>query len=317
VVGLGLLAGCGRLPWQAQAPAKIPQLGYLSAFAPGDGLTAAFREGLREHGYIEGQNIVIEYRFAEGRQDRVPELAAELVRLSPELIVTSGTGTRAVKEATSTIPIVMAASGDPVGSGLVTSLGRPGGNVTGSTLMSPQLGAKRLELLEAVAGPARVAVLGNGADPAVAVQLKEIQAAAPALGLQLLVLDVRAPEELEAAFETVLRERPGALLVPLDPLLNVHSQRVRDLAAQGRLPTMWYVRQAVEAGGLMAYGPSHLDAHRRAAYYVDRFLKGANPADLPIEQPREFDFVINLKTARALGLTIPQHVLLQATEVIQ
>jgi putative ABC transport system substrate-binding protein len=280
----------------------------------------AFRQGLRELGYVEGQNIVIEYRYAEGRDDRLADLAAELVRLKVDVIVAvSGVGTRAVQHATRTIPIVMAGASDPVGEGLVASLARPGGNTTGLSLLSAELPGKRLEILkETVPQSARVAVLTNLANPNHASVMHNLTGAAQALGLHLHVVELRRPDELDAAFAAMTRAGADALFVQGEPvLLDGLRGRIVDLAATSRLPAMYSWRMYVDAGGLMSYGPSLSDMMRRAATYVDKILKGAKPADLPVEQPMKFELVINLKTAKALGLTIPPTLLFQADEVIQ
>ena len=322
-VGLGLLAGCGRLPFPGQPPPpKVPTLGYLAqGFA--DSLPpatvenlGAFRQGLAALGYDEGQTLVVEYRFAGEGEAGLREAAADLVRLQSDVLVVTGTpAVRAAKAATSTIPIVFAQVGDPVGSGVVGSLARPGANVTGLANLNPQLGGKRLELLtQAVVGVRRVAYLWDPLSPASNVQ--EMQAGSQALGLRLQVLEIRGGGDLEAAFEAARTEHADALVMSGD-VESRHRTTVVSLAASSRLPAMYPNRQAVREGGLMAYGANQPDDFRRAAAYVDKILKGTKPADLPVEQPMTFDFVINLKTAQALGLTIPPHVLLQATEVIQ
>jgi putative ABC transport system substrate-binding protein len=321
VVGLGLLAGCGRLPWQAQEPAKIPRVGFLyprPLSAPPDRV-APFREGLRELGYVEGQNIELVLRSAEGEYERLPALAAELVRLPVDVIVASAMpAIQAAQQATSTIPIVMGLVVDPVETGLTTSLARPGGNITGLSMMATALAAKQLELLKETA-PALsdVAVLWNPANPGNPPQLRQVEAAARALELRLGPVEARSPTEFEGAFEAITREQSDGLIVLVDTVFIDYRARIADFASTTRLPAVYGLRDHVEAGGLMSYSASQADMMRRAATYVDKILKGAKPADLPIEQPTIFDFVINLKTAQALGLTIPQHVLLQATEVIQ
>jgi putative ABC transport system substrate-binding protein len=282
----------------------------------------AFRRGLSEVGYEEGRSISIEWRAHEGRREEdLAEVVAELVHLQPALIVTSGTApTVAAKYGTSTIPIVMSAIGDPVALGLVSSLAHPGGNVTGTANLAPQLGGKRLQLLQdAVPGIARVAALVNGAIADQALDLRETVESARTLGIQLETVAVRETVEFEAAFARMRQAHVDGLVVLEDPLFYDprNRQRIIELAGRLELPTMYPLREMVDDGGLMAYGPNFVDAHRRVAYYVDRILKGAKPADLPVEQPTKFGFVINLKTAQALGLTIPQHVLLQATEIIQ
>jgi putative ABC transport system substrate-binding protein len=304
-----------------QQAAKVPRIGFL-AVGSREGrafLIEGLLQGLRERGYVAGQNIVIEYRFSEDRDDRLPALAAELVALKVQLILASGTpASFAAKQATSTIPIVMGGiAADPVETGLVASLARPGGNITGMSMMTAPLGGKRLELLKrTLPGLARVAVFWNPPNPAYGPILKELEAAAQTLGLKLLRLEVRVPGDFEGAFEAATRQRVGALILPGDPLVSNRPKMVADLALKYRLPTMMDIKEFVEAGGLLSLGLDLVDSYRRAATYVDKILKGANPADLPMEQPAKFDLFVNLKTARALGLTVPQWVLLQATQVI-
>jgi putative ABC transport system substrate-binding protein len=278
-------------------------------------LWEAFRHGLRDQGYVEGTNIVLEYRFAAGQNERLPALAAELVQLQVDLIVTnSGAGAHAAKDATKTIPIVMATSGDLV----VANLARPGGNITGLTLMAPDLGGKRLEFLkEALPHVSRVAVLQNAGDPRRQDALREIEAAARVLGLHLHALAVRHPDELDSVFAAMTREGAEALIIPGDAVLWNHRTHVVALAAQHHLPAVFDAREYADAGGLMTYGPSVADSYRRAAVYVDKILKGTKPADLPVERPVKFELVINLKTAKALGVTLPPALLFQADEVIQ
>ena len=305
-----------------QQTGKISRIGFL-AVGSREGrafLIEGFRQGLREHGYVEGQNIVIEYRFSEDRNDRLPALAAELVAMKVQLILASGTpASFAAKEATSTIPIVMGGiAADPVATGLIASLARPGGNITGMTMMSPQLGGKRLELLKtAVPRLARVAVFWNPPNPAYGPILKELEAAAQSLRLTLHRLEVRVPADFEGAFRAAVKQRAGALIAPGDPLVSNRPRMVADLALKHRLPTMMENKEFVEAGGLLSLGLDLVDSYRRAATQVDKILKGANPAELPMEQPSKFDLAVNLKTARVLGLTIPPSVLLQATRVIE
>jgi putative ABC transport system substrate-binding protein len=305
----------------AQQPAKVPRIGFLgnSTAALEANLVGPFREGLRDLGYVEGRNVLIEYRWAEGKYERFPALIGELVALKVDVIVTAGTpATLAVKKATTSVPLVMVAVGDPVGTGIVASLGRPGGNITGLTSIAPELEGKRLELLrEVIPKLSYIAVLWNPASPFSVVAEKEVQAAAQVLRMRVQSLGVRAPEELDNAFAAIVRDRPGALLVLADRLFLHHRARIMDFAARQRLPGVHAYRELVEVGGLMSFGPSYADMHRRAAYFVDRILKGAKPADLPVEQPTKFELVINLKTAKALGLTIPQSVLIRADEVIQ
>jgi putative ABC transport system substrate-binding protein len=259
----------------------------------------------------------VEYRFTEGRNEEFRALAAELVALEVDLIVAVATGIQAAKDATTTIPIVMTSSADPVGAGLVASLARPGGNVTGLSQAAPQLSGKRLEWLKAtVPGLSRVAILWGPANPGLMLSFRELELAAQTLGVEVLSLEVRDAEDFAPAFETAIHEQAQGLITLASSLTFYNRARIAELAAKSRVPAMYELRRFPEAGGLMSYGPSSAHLFRRAAYYVDRILKGAKPADLPVEQPREFDFVINLQTAHALSLTIPPHVLLQATEVI-
>ncbi len=318
-LALSLLPGASASAAQRQA--KVFRIGYLSSgsIAASPHLLEAFRQGLREAGYVEGQDFSLELRASEGNADRLPGLAAELVRLQPDVIVTTGTlAPLAVKQATRTIPIVLAVAGDPVGSGLVASLARPGGNITGLSILAPELGGKRLQLLkEALPALSRVAVLWNPANPLNRAVWAETEAAARVLGLQLQSLEVRGPDEFAGAFEAAARGRPGALAAVEDPLILAQRTQVVAFAAKRRLPAMYGLREFVDAGGLMALGVHLPDLFRRAAAYVDKILKGAKPADLPVEQPTRFEFVINLKTAKVLGLTIPQSVLIRADQVIQ
>ncbi len=316
---LVLLAAAPRA--DAQAPAKVRRIGFLGNTTPvlEANLVGPFREGLRDLGYVEGQNIQIEYRWAGGKYDRFPALIAELIALKVEVIVTAGTpATLAVKKATTSVPLVMIAVGDPVGTGIVASLNRPGGNITGLTSISPELDGKRLELLrEVIPDLSHIAVLWNAASPLQVVAERQTQAAAQVLRMKVLSLGVRTQAEIEDALATIVRERPGALLVLADRLFLQHRARIMDFATKHRLPGVHAYRELVEAGGLMSFGPSYAGMHRRAAYFVDRILKGTKPADLPVERPATFELVLNLKAARALGLTIPPSVLLRATEVIQ
>ena len=279
----------------------------------------AFRQGLRELGYVEGQNFVIEYRSADGRPERFPGLATELVRLKVDLIVTRGTpAVLAAKKATGSIPIVMAMSADPAGFGIVSGLARPGGNVTGLSTFAVELAGKRLELLkEAIPRIARIAQLANMSSPVSVSQWRQIEVAARSLGLEPQLLDVRASEDFARAFDTAIKQRADAVQVVNDTLTQNNVRRIVDLSAKHRLPSIFGSREFVDAGGLMAYGPNFTDLYRRAATYVDKIFKGAKPADLPVEQPTKFELVINLKTARALGLTIPQSVLVRADQVIE
>jgi len=321
LAGTAGFLGFGSEAVEAQQPTKVPRIAYLGATS----LTAnadrveAFRQGLRELGYIEGKNIVIELRSAEGEEGRLPALVAELVRLKIDIIVSAGPAvTRAAKEATTTIPIVMTNDGDPVGNGFVASLARPGGNITGLATLAPELSGKRLELLkEIVPKLSRVAIIGNSTEPSYAQVLKEIELAAGALKLKLQLLDVRDPKDIETAFRAARKERADAVLLLTASVLNSHRAQVVELAVKNRLPAAYPVPQFVEAGGLMNYGPSFNDLFRRAATYVDKILKGRTPADLPVEQPMKFDFIINLIAAKQIGLTIPPNVLVRATKVIR
>jgi len=311
---------------EAQQPKKVPRIGYLSSVDPATESTRseAIRLALRERGYIEGQSIAIEYRYAEGKRDRFPELAAELVRLKVDIIVVVGgeVPIRAAKNATKTIPIVMMGTGDPVELGLVESLARPGGNVTGVTNLSRELGGKRLELLkEAVPKVARVAVLYDPANPPSVIEVKQIlPVAAQALRLTLQLWDVRAADGFESVFAAISKWRPDGLYVPTSgPLMraNANQKRIVGFALKSRLPSMYSGRAFVDAGGLMYYAADEADRYRRVAYFVDKILKGAKPDDLPIEQPTKFELVINLKTAKQIGLTIPQRVLARADKVVK
>jgi putative ABC transport system substrate-binding protein len=306
----------------AQQPGKIPRIGYLTGVSPSTNSARheTFRQGLRELGYVEGKNIVIEWRSAEGKFDRLPALAAELVRLKVDIIVTGGGATtRAVKEATTTIPIVMTQDGDPVGNGFVASLARPGGNITGLATLAPEISGKRLELLkEIVPRLSRVAVLGNSAQPGNAQTLREVELAANAFGVQLQYLDVLGPKDIATAFRAAGKGRADAVLILLPGLVaTAERPQIADLAAKRRLPAIYDRPEAVESGGLMSYGVSTADLDRRADTYVDKILKGAKPADLPVEQPKKFDLIINLKAAKQIGLTIPPNVLVRADKVIK
>ena len=308
-------------PADAQQPKKVPRIGFLGGASPAalSALVKAFRQGLRELGHVEGKDIVIEWRQAEeGKLDRQSELAAELVRLKVDIIVTgSPTDTRAAKDVTATIPIVMAADSDPVGNGFVASLARPGGNITGLSRMSPELAGKRLELLkEVVPRLSRVAVLGSSTLPGHAQMLRETERAARAFRVQLQYLDVRGPKDIEAAFREASKGRADGGLVLGGPVYS-HRTQVADLAVKNRLPVIFPQSEYVEHGGLMSYAPNYADLYRRAAVYVDKILKGAKPADLPVEQPTKFEFVINLKTSKQIGLTIPPNVLARADKVIK
>ena len=305
----------------AQQSTKVPRIGFLAAPSPSFFSTRmnAFREGLYDLGHVEGKNISIEYRYAGGKLDRLPALAAELVRLKVDVIVTSSApGAVAARNATSTIPVVFVTAGDPVDMGLVTSLARPGGNITGLTTHAPELSGKRLELLkEVVPRITRVAVLWNPSNPSFSEMLKEMQAASMAHALQLQSLEVRSLEDFEAAFESITRGDSHAIIVVSDPLMNTHHRLILDLAVKHRLPAMYGGPEAVDAGGLMSYAPSFTDQYSRADTYVDKILKGTKPADLPVERPMKFELVINLKTAKQIGLTIPPNVLYRANRVIR
>jgi putative tryptophan/tyrosine transport system substrate-binding protein len=307
----------------AQPAGKVPRIGYLSTgFATDpmrERLLEAFRQGLRELGYVEGQNIAIESRWTEDKDDRLPALAADLVRLKVDVIVASGgAATQAARQATRTIPIVMSQVNDPVGSGLVASLARPGGNVTGLTVMSPDLLGKQLQLLkEVVPTVSRVALLRNPDNPADTAILREAEAAAQALGVRLQTLEARNPPEIDSAFAAMTRERAGALLILPDSVFLSQRSQIAELAVKRRLPSIRQSRAFPEAGGLMSYGANYPDLSRRAATFVDKILKGAKPADLPVEQPTKFELVLNLKTAEALGLTLSPTLLFQADEVIR
>jgi putative ABC transport system substrate-binding protein len=304
----------------AQPPAKVPRVGYLTPGSHSDQgrqrRFEAFRLGLRELGYVEGQNIAIESRWAEGH--RYPALAADLVSSKVDVIVAvGGAATQAAQQATRTIPIVMSLVSDPVGSGLVASLARPGGNVTGLTTVSPDLVGKQLQLLKEVAPKvSRVALLRHPDNPASAAQLREAEAAALALGVRLQTLEARNPQEIDSAFAAMTRERAGALLILAGAIFGNQRRQIAELAAKKRLPSVSWLKEYAEAGGLMIFGPNPLDLERRAATFVDKILKGAKPADLPIEQPTKFELVINLRTAKAIGLTIPPTLLQRADQII-
>jgi len=322
VVMLALVILTAPLIAEAQPPTHVHRIGALSGGGPTPGrdpFVEAFLEGMRALGYVEGQHLVLEYRGAAGQHERLPALAAELVRLQVDvLLVVITPAALAAKHATTTIPIVMAAVGDPVGSGLVASLARPGGNVTGLTSLTSELVGKQLEFLKDVLPTvSRVAVLWNPANPVHAVNVREADVAAQALGVQLHLVEAHGPDAFDSAFAAMTSAHAGALLVLGDTMFQTHRRRLAELAATSRLPTMHNVRRFVEAGGLMAYGPSTPDLRRRVAVYVDKILKGAKPADLPVEQPTKFELIINLKTAEALGLTIPPTLLFQADEVIR
>jgi len=306
---------------EAQQQKKVPRIGFLVGASPSTNAarTEAFRQGLRELGYVEGKNIVIEYRYAEGKLDRLPDLAAELVRLKVDVIVTGGSQTtRATKQAASTIPIVMAQDNDPVGNGFVASLARPGGNITGLATLTPEISGKRLELLkETVPRLSRLAVLGTSTEPGNSQAVRETELAAGASRVQLQYLDVRDPRDIESAFHAASKERADAVLVLVSAVFNAHRTQLVEVAVKSRLPAIYTNSEYVDAGGLMTYGVSITDLFHRAATYVDKILKSAKPADLPVEQPIKFELVINLKTAKQIGLTIPPNVLARADRVIR
>jgi putative tryptophan/tyrosine transport system substrate-binding protein len=318
-LALGLL--WAPLAAHAQQPGNVPRIGVLSTGSPPATLPRfePFIQRLHELGYVEGQTIALEYRFADGKHERLPGLAAELIDLNVDVIVTSGTPAAvAAKHATSMIPIIIAIAADPVGEGLVASLAWPGGNVTGMANLDTELSGKRLEILkEVIPGLSRVAILWNPANPAHRAALGENEVAARALGVQLQPVEARAPHEFTSAFSAMSRERASALMLLADSMFGSHRAQVVELAAKSRLPSLFWVKDFVAAGGLMSYGASYPDLLRRAATYVDKILKGAKPADLPMEQPTKFELVINLKTAQALGLTIPPTLLFQADEVLR
>jgi len=312
-----IVLGALAAPLVAPGQTKIPRIGLLGD-APSF-LDDAFRQGLRELGYIEGQNILIESRASDWKEDRLPALAVELVRAKVDVIVAKNArATEAARKATSTIPIIFTVSGDPVGDGLVASLARPGGNITGLATVSPELVGKQLEMLKAIAPKAsRIAVLKNPTTPGHERSLRQAAPAVRALGLQLQILDARTPAEIETALTTMTAQRVDGLLVLRDSVFRTQRERITAVAAKQRIPAVYGLREEAEAGGLIAYGASVPQMFHRAAFYVDRILKGAKPADLPVEQPTKFELVINLKTAKALGLTIPPSLLAQADEIIQ
>ena len=320
ILALGIV--WAPLAADAQQPGKVARIGYLGGASPSvaAGGLEVFRKGLRDLGYVEGRNVVIEYRYAEGKFERLPDLAAELVRLKVDLIVAAATPPAlAAQKATTSIPIVIVGVGDPVGSGLVSSLARPGGNITGlSWLAGLEFAGKRLELLkEAVPTAARAAVLWNPTNPGEVLTFSQLPGVAQALGVRLQSVEWREPRDFEGAFASMTRERADVLLVFETPGIPLHAGQIVALAARHRIPAMYGRREFVNAGGLMFHGPDVLHMYRRAATYVDKILKGAKPADLPVEQPTRFELVINMKTAKALGLTIPQPMLLRADEVIR
>ncbi len=317
------LLGGGAAAWplaaRSQSGGKVYRIGYFSAGTVIPHLRNVFHDALGALGWIEGKNVVYEYRYADNQLDRLPELATELVRLNVDIITAMGTlAPLAAKRATSTIPIVMTTAGDPLGSGLVISLARPGGNVTGLSLMAPDLGGKRLELLkEVLPGVFRVGILWNAANPYSALVFKETESAARILGIELRSIEVRSPDDFDGALAASTRLLVGALITVEDPLTVGHRKRIADFAAINRLPAIYGLREFVDAGGLMAYGAHLADLQRRAAGYVDKIIKGAKPADLPVEQPTKFELVVNLKTAKALDLEVPPSLLARADEVIE
>ena len=317
---IGGAAAAWPLPLSAQQPGKLPTVGYLGANTPSteSQRIAAFVQRLRELGWIEGRTIAIEVRWAEGRNERFAEIAAEFVRLKVAVIVTAGTAAvAAAKQATSVIPIVFAVAGDPVGTGLVASLARPGGNVTGLSLQTTDIADKRLELLrEVVPGLRRLAILANVGSPLAVREMRQVQATARLLGFEVVTSEIRRADDIAPAFDA-LKGRGAALYIVADPLVTTNRIRIGTLALGARLPTMHGQRENVEVGGLMSYGANFTSLHRRAADAVDRILRGTKPADIPVEQPTKFDLVINLKTAKALGLTIPPSLLARADQVIE
>ena len=303
---------------EAQQSAKVHKIGVLRADSPPTLSAETFQQAMRDLGYVEGKNIFIEYRYAEGKVDRLPNLAEELVRLNVDVIWALGPAVAHAKNATKTIPIVITHVGDPVGSGLVASLAHPGGNITGLSGLAPELGGKRLELLkEVILKLSRVAVFANPTRPANAQSLREVERVAGELGVKLQYLEVQSPMEIEPALLAASKGRAQAVLINRTPVTAVHYARIAELAIKNRLPTMYADREFVEAGGLMSYGPDYIFMYRRVAVYVDKILKGTKPADLPVEQPTKFEFIINLKTAKQIGLTIPPNVLARADRVIR
>ena len=320
-ITLGALLWALCLPASGQQSGKIPRIGYLNAssISTNPARIEAFRQGLRELGYVEGRNIIIEYRAAEEKLDRLPALAIELVRLNVDVIVTAGPpGTRAAKEANVTIPIVMGFDNDPVGNGFVANLARPGGNITGLSALSPEITGKRLELLkETLPTLSRVAVLGTSSQAGTAQSLREVELAAGGYRVRLQQLDVADPKDIAIAFESAVNGHSEALLVLQSAVLNPHRKQIVELAAKNRMPAIYPQSEYTEAGGLMYYGANTADLFRRAAIYVDKILKGAKPSDLPVEQPTKFELVINIKTAKQIGLTIPPNILARADKVIK
>ena len=316
---VGGAAAAWPLAARAQQPAKVPTIGFLGASTPSgqSKSVTAFVQRLRELGWMEGRTVTIEYRWGEGRNERFAEIAAEFVRLKVDVIVTSGVAALVVKQATSVIPVVLAVAADPLGTGLVASLARPGGNVTGLSTQFADTGSKRLEILrEAAPGLRRLAIIGNVGYPASVLEMSEVQAAARTFGLEVATLEIRRAEDIAPAFEA-LKDRVEALYVCGDALTATNRNRIFTFALAARLPTIIGSRELLESGGLISYGPNFVDLYRRSADYVDKILRGAKPADIPVEQPTKFDLVINLVTARALGLTVPSALLARADEVIE
>jgi putative ABC transport system substrate-binding protein len=321
IIAVGTLLFALCISAEAQPVKKVPRIGFLAALSPSaiSSRVEAFKQGLAELGYVEGKTIAIEYRWANGKFEQVPVLAAEMVNLKPEVIVTAGpTDTRAAKQATSTIPIVMAFDNDPVGSGFVATLARPGGNITGLSTLTPETTGKRLEILkEIVPRLGRAAVLGTSTEPGKEQSLKETQTAAAALGIHLHYIEIGSERDIEPAFREVAKDRADAILVLNSPVLNSRRGELAGLAIKSRLPTAYGQGEYVEAGGLMSYGPNIVELFRRTATYVDKILKGAKPSELPVQQPKTFEFIINLKTAKQIGLTVPPNVLTRADKVIR
>jgi putative tryptophan/tyrosine transport system substrate-binding protein len=320
-VVLGALLLAFSIPAEAQQTKKAPRIGYLTTTFASEvtGRVDALRHGLRQLGYLEGKNIAIEYRHGEGKPDRLPALVGELIDLKVDLIVTHGfPPARAAKQATTTIPIVMAVIGDAVGAGLVASLARPGGNITGLTSISSELYGKRLELLKEISPKvSRVAILSSEASPATEIAMNEIKTAANALGVQLQILPIRGPNDLESSYDAAIKAGAGALIVLQGPLTSSYRKRIVELSAKNRLLATYHESEFPDAGGLMSYGVSYSDMYRRVAVFVDKILKGIKPGDIPVEQPTKFEFVINLKAAKQIGLTIPPNVLARADRVIR
>jgi putative ABC transport system substrate-binding protein len=323
-ITFGCAAAAPSILWplaaRAQQAGRLPTIGVLGSATPAvwGPWGAAFLQRLRELGWIDGRTIAIEYRWAEGRDERYAEIAAEFARLKADVIVTSGTATVvAARQATAVIPIVFAAAGDPIGSGLVASLARPGGNVTGLSIQQTDLAGKRMELLrEVVPGLRRLGVMGTVGSSGALLDMREVKATAATLGMEAITVEIRRAEDIAPAFDA-LKGRAEALYVVVDPLANTHRIRINTLALAARLPTMHGVRDSVEAGGLMSYGPNFPDLYRRAAEFVDKILRGTKPAEIPVEQPVRFDLVVNLTTARALGLAIPDTIQVRAAEMIE